>query len=276
MPGVPRGVEQPERVRLRRSLAEERGRRADPAEVATAEDDPRHRGSAAAEESLVHPTDPTAAGPRTRPGSDQLGSRQRPRREEEVAADVIRCRRRPLRPDALQPLRPQRARAARDLARALAELRGHHSARDEPGDRASRVRSRRHPLRPREQLRPAVRLGGGELRPDHAGRPPALPRRARDLDQGRLRHVARPLRRRRLAQVPSREPRPEPRAARPRLRRHLLLASRSTRRRRSRRRWARSTAPCGRARRSTPASRPTRPRRPGRRTRSSAISARRS
>ena len=58
---VPRRVEQPERVRLRGSLAEERRRRADPAEVATAEDDPRDRGAAAAQESLVHPADPTAA-----------------------------------------------------------------------------------------------------------------------------------------------------------------------------------------------------------------------
>ena len=40
-----------------------------------------------------------------------------------------------------------------------------------------------------------------------------------------------------------------------RLRRHLLLATGSTRRRRSRRRWARSTPPSARARRSTPASR---------------------
>ena len=88
--------------------------------------------------------------------------------------------------------------------------------------------------------------------------PRALPRRARDLDQGRLRHVARPLRRLRLAQVPAREPRPEPAAHGPRLRRHLLLAPARPRRRRWRRRSARSTPPCGRARRCTPASRPTR------------------
>ena len=54
--------------------------------------------------------------------------------------------------------------------------------------------------------------------------PRALPRRARDLDEGRLRHVARPLRRSRLAQVPAGQPRPEPAAHGPRLRRHLLLA----------------------------------------------------
>ena len=52
----------------------------------------------------------------------------------------------------------------------------------------------------------------------------AVPRRAGHLDQGRLRHVAGPVRRLRLAQVPAREPRPEPRAHGPRLRRHLLLA----------------------------------------------------
>ena len=53
---------------------------------------------------------------------------------------------------------------------------------------------------------------------------PALPRRARDLDEGRLRHVAGPVRRVGLAQVPAREPRPEPCADGARLRRHLLLA----------------------------------------------------
>ena len=46
-----------------------------------------------------------------------------------------------------------------------------------------------------------------------AAGPRALPRRARDLDEGRLRHVARAVRRLRLAQVPAREPRPEPRGA---------------------------------------------------------------
>ena len=51
-----------------------------------------------------------------------------------------------------------------------------------------------------------------------------LPRRAGDLDQGRLRHVARPVRRRRFAQVPARL---AGRLAGPDgagLRRHLLLA----------------------------------------------------
>ena len=36
----------------------------------------------------------------------------------------------------------------------------------EPRDRAPRLRPRRHALRPGQQLRPAVRLGRGELRPD--------------------------------------------------------------------------------------------------------------
>ena len=45
------------------------------------------------------------------------------------------------------------------------------SARDEPGDRAPRVRPRHHPLRPGQQLRPAVRLGRGELRPAARVRP---------------------------------------------------------------------------------------------------------
>ena len=94
----------------------------------------------------------------------------------------------------------------------------------QPRDRAPRVRPRRHALRPGQQLRAALRLGRGDLRAAPAQGPRAVPRRARDLDQGRLRHVARALRRLRLAQVPAREPRPEPAAHGPRLRRHLLLA----------------------------------------------------
>ena len=80
------------------------------------------------------------------------------------------------------------------------------------------------PLRPRQQLRPAARLGGDQLRPHPARGPRALPRRADHLHQGRLRHVARPVRRVGLAQVPARQPRPEPAADGARLRRHLLLA----------------------------------------------------
>ena len=82
----------------------------------------------------------------------------------------------------------------------------------------------RHPLRPRQQLRAAVRLGGGDVRARHAGRPAALSRRARDLDQSGLRHVARPVRRMGLAEVPARFARPVARADGARVRRHLLLA----------------------------------------------------
>ena len=88
----------------------------------------------------------------------------------------------------------------------------------------------------------------------------AVPRRARHLDQGRLRHVARPVRPgRRRPQVRAGQPRPVAAPDGPGLRRHLLLTTGPTRRRRSRRRWARCTPPSGRARRSTSASRPTRP-----------------
>ena len=120
--------------------------------------------------------------------------------------------------------RPQRAAAAGDLARALAQLRRRPAARDEPRDPPARVRPRRHALRPGEQLRAAVRLGRGDVRPGVPGRPSALPRRARDLDEGRLRHVARAVRRMGLAQVPARVARPVARADGARLRRHLLLA----------------------------------------------------
>ena len=63
-----------------------------------------------------------------------------------------------------------------------------------------------------------------QLRPHPARGPRALARRADHLHQGRLRHVARALRRVGLAQVPARLARPEPAADGPRLRRHLLLA----------------------------------------------------
>ena len=71
---------------------------------------------------------------------------------------------------------------------------------------------------------PPLRLGRGELRPHHGRGPPALPRRAGHLHQGRLRHVARPVRRVGLAQVPAGQPRPEPVADGAGLRGHLLLA----------------------------------------------------
>ena len=69
--------------------------------------------------------------------------------------------------------------------------------------------------RPARRRRPSAGSWPSDLRPyrdelDH-------------LDQGRLRHVARPVRRVGLAQVPDRQPRPEPAAHGPRVRRHLLL-----------------------------------------------------
>ena len=106
--------------------------------------------------------------------------------------------------------------------------------------------------------------------------PAAVPRRARHLDEGRLRHVAGPVRRPGLAQVPAREPRPEPRAHGARLRRHLLLAplrpGDAARGDDGRARHGRSAGQ-GALRR---ASRRTRPRRRARRRRSCATSARRS
>ena len=54
--------------------------------------------------------------------------------------------------------------AAGGVARAVAQLRPRPPARHERRDRAPRVRPRHHPLRPREQLRPALRRRRGELR----------------------------------------------------------------------------------------------------------------
>ncbi len=53
---------------------------------------------------------------------------------------------------------------------------------------------------------------------------PRPAQRARHFDQGRLGHVARPLRHRRLAQISARLARRQPQAHGPRLRRHLLRA----------------------------------------------------
>ena len=177
--------------------------------------------AAAAEWALLHSADPRRfeeCAPARRSARFEI-----PARPQGGSRDDVRRRGRSLRPDALQPLRRERSQPPRDLARALAQLRRRTTARDLPCDRASRLRPRRDALRSREQLRAAVRLGGGDFRsPTRAG-PAAVPRRADRLHEGRLRHVARPVRRRRLAQVPAREPRPEPGADGARLRRHLLL-----------------------------------------------------
>ena len=82
----------------------------------------------------------------------------------------------------------------------------------------------RHALRSGEQLRTGERGGRAQFRQDPARRPLPLPRRARHLDEGRIRHVGRPLRRLRLAQVPAQLARPVADADGPGLRRHLLLA----------------------------------------------------
>ena len=114
--------------------------------------------------------------------------------------------------------------AARDLPGPVAQLRprppaGNPAARHRP----ARLRPRRHPLRPGQQLRPAARQRRGELRPDARRRPAAVPRRAGHLHQGRLPHVARPVRRVGLPQIPGRR-RWTSRCSRhgPGLRRHLL------------------------------------------------------
>ena len=101
---------------------------------------------------------------------------------------------RPLRRDAVPPVRAQRAQAARRVARVVAQLRPRPAVRHAAGDRPSCLRPRHHPLRSGQQLRPALRCGGGQLRPDARRRPRPVPRRAGDLDEGRLRHVARTVR----------------------------------------------------------------------------------
>ena len=144
---------------------------------------------------------------------------------------ALRRRTRPLRLDALPAHRPQRARAARDLARPVAQLRRRPTARRRSAAiRPARLRPRRDPLRPRQQLRPALRLGGGELRA-HLRRRTFGPTATSCVISTKAGYDMWPgpygdLGSRKYLLV---EPRPEPRAHGSRLRRHLLLAPRRPR-----------------------------------------------
>src|SRR6266487_1541710 len=89
---------------------------------------------------------------------------------EAEAPNDLHPSRQPLRADDLSPIGPQRPAATYDLVRPLAELRTRPTPRDESCDRSTRVRPRHHALRPREQLRTPVRLGGGDFRPAAARR----------------------------------------------------------------------------------------------------------
>ena len=125
----------------------------------------------------------------------------------------------------LPPVRPQRHPPPRNRPGPVAQLRRREPARQLPGNGPLRLRPRHRPLRPRQQLRPFLWVGRGDLRDDHAQVLRPLPRRTVHLLQGGLRHVARPLRRMGLPQVPDGEPGPEPEADEPRLRGPLLLPS---------------------------------------------------
>ena len=95
-----------------------------------------------------------------------------------------------------------------------------------------------------------------------------------DLDQGRLRHVARPLRRMGQPQISARQPRPEPEAHGARLCRHLLFAPLRSRDAAGGDDGRARSGGALRARRSMPASPPTIRSAPARPQRSCASSAR--
>ena len=122
----------------------------------------------------------------------------------------------------------------------------HNFGGDRPLERSRAILRRafdlwRDAFRPREQLRAAVRRGREELRLDpHAGLPP-LPRRARHLDEGGLRHVAGAVRGVGVAQVPARLARPVACSAWGSTTSTSSTRTASTPTRRSRRRWARCT-----------------------------------
>ena len=132
-------------------------------------------------------------------------------------------RRRALRPHGVPPMRPQRPEAAPDVTRPVAELRRRPARRPDQCHADPGLRPRGHPLRPGQQLRPAY--GSAETNFGQVmAAPGPLPRRADHLHQGGLRHVARALRRRGLAQVPAGQSGRQPRADGSRLRGHLLRA----------------------------------------------------
>src|ERR1700733_14600502 len=136
----------------------------------------------------------------------------------------LRARRGPLRQDAVPPVRPQRSQATSYYAGTVVEFRRRPAAGEQPRDDPPGFRPGDHALRSGQQLRPALPQRRDQLRADLQRGPEGAPRRDRDLDQGRLRHVAGALRRVGLTQVPAGEPRAEPRADALGLRRHLLLA----------------------------------------------------
>ncbi len=161
--------------------------------------------------------------------------------------------------------RAQRHPAAGHLARAVAQLRRRPAAGDPARDPAPRVRPRHHPLRPGQQLRPALRLGRGELRPD-LRRATSARTATSCSSRPRPATTCGPVPTASAARASTCSP-----AWTSRWRGWAWTTSTSstptasTRTPRSRRRWARSTRPCAPARRSTPASRPTRPNAPPRR-----------
>ena len=152
----------------------------------------------------------------------------------------------------------------RDQPRPVAQLRRRRALRPPARPRAPRLRPGRHAVRPGQQLRPALRLGRGELRAHLRQGPAALPRRAGHHHEGRLGHVVRPVRLPGLAQVPAGLARPVASRAWASTTWTSSTRTASTRTRRSRRRWARSTPRSSRARPATSASAPTRPSAPGR------------
>ena len=152
----------------------------------------------------------------------------------------------------------------RDQPGALAQLRRRRALRQPARPRAARLRPGRHAVRPGQQLRAALRLGGGELRPHLRQGPAPLPGRAGHHHQGRLGHVVR-AHTASWARASTCWPR-STRSWRAWASTTSTSSTRiaSTRTRRSRRRWAPSTARSSRARPATWASARTRPSAPGR------------
>ena len=126
----------------------------------------------------------------------------------------IRRRRRPLRPHALPPLRAQRPAAARGLARPVAQLRrrpaaSRRAARSSAARSTSASRTSTSRTTTARRSAPPRRPSAGSCATDLA---PYRDELIISTKAG-LRHVAGAVRRMGLAQVPAREPRPEPDAA---------------------------------------------------------------
>ena len=131
-------------------------------------------------------------------------------------------------------MRKQRCDAAESEPRILAQLRRRGPARTQQGYHTVRFRPRHHALRPRKQLRAAIRQRRDNARTTDERRFRAIQRRTLHQHESRIRHVGRTVRQLGVKKISHRKPQPEPEKNEPRICRSLLqppLRPQHTRRR---------------------------------------------